>query len=241
MADTPKYLDPKKYIHEVPNQNNDEIGQILSGRHEQQRREEMIDRMISDFNVYADKDNYISEQEFQKFIPLFSHELGEKVANRTVTREELDLITTLSEEFYRNYNIQKPTHVVDRAGNDVMPPIPPFLRRLSCMSDNLLQVIDEFHTAHAMDDGNSGGVIDLKKKKAIVELFRGLKMSQFFAEETRDALQFKKQADALNKVIFHDQLEQVSQQVTPQKQTVNVTPAPNTVDEYEMEYGPVDE
>lgn len=248
FTNPPKTIDIAQARSMIRQQFNDQIDQAFTGKSEIERRESMIDKMVQDFTAYADHDNIINQRDFKKFEPLFSVEMRQKYLDRTMSMDEFNYITALSQEFADNYNMQKTTHIVDDNGNEVCPPLPPVFVRLEMLKGRVAEVINTYHTVHANDDGQQGGLNDLYKQKAAYDLLKSLQGSQIRESLISQAADFHDKAVAFHIATDPRAQEYLQQQTTEQVPTDeqgNVLPftsQPDTVsNDLDVEYGPVDE
>lgn len=243
----PRYMDPNVLVKRQREHIGDEIDRLLSRSHRAEDRDVMVDRMYADFQAYGEKDNVVLESEFQKFIPLYSNEMRAKIENRTATQEDIDLISDLSLEFSRRFNLQKPTHVVDHNGKEVMPTLPPVLRRLEVMRGGMVELVNQLHTAFANDDGQIGGLNDLQKTKAVYQLGLGIQASQIRDNAINDRMDYIAKEKQLKLHMMNKEREYISgvQQETQSLQPSTPKALPDQsatqVNEWEMEYEPVEE
>lgn len=200
-----------------------------------------IERMCNNFFRYADRDNYITVEEFRKYEVLFSNKTREMFENAEATVEDELAIQELSQEWYRNYNPQKPTHIVDHNGKDVMPPLPPLFRKISMLKGSAVDALNELHHAFVNDDGQAGSVMDVKRSKAISDVWANLRSAQLNNDQNRkqmaqDIISFRAQADAVNRAIHG---------LPPVEATLpktSGTPVSQTsASDEDLEYAPVDE
>lgn len=85
------------------------------------------------FNQFLNQDNYMTEAEFSKYIPLFSKENRNKIMSPEGFKQNSELvktITELSQELYRTINVQRPLHITDNSGN-ILYSLPPMMRKLT--------------------------------------------------------------------------------------------------------------
>lgn len=186
----PQYRDPHAEMN-LRMDMTQELDRILMGRDPQKRREDAINRMVADFNRFAEQDNVMTVEEFSRYQILYSKEMREKLLNNELSMEEWDMISDLSTELQDKYNPQKPTHIVDENGQDVCPPLPPIWAKLNFMKGNLGDIIDTFHTVHINDDGQNGGLNAARKRAATFELLRRFRMGQDDAELLRQQKEFE--------------------------------------------------
>jgi uncharacterized protein YnzC (UPF0291/DUF896 family) len=163
-------------------------------------REREIDRIYGEFMAATDVPNNIHYKEFKKYEVLYSDEMRKKVAEHTLTSDEENMISELSQEFYRRINTRKPIHVVDDQGNDVIPPLPPIYRKLNSLdTDETASAAAVFHTAFSTD--STGVIADNKKAEATVLLNNTFMSVQSPEKLKQDINEFDKLTSELNKSI----------------------------------------
>lgn len=240
-ATGPAYRDPHVEIksddHE-DKETRDNLLKVLQGKDPAQRRVDMIERMYKDFQVHADRDNVMTVDEFERFKPLYSTEVRERILNNEATNEEIDEISNLSKELYDSYNPQKPTHIVDHRGVEVCPPLPPIMTRLSFLKGDMSSILDTFHTVHVNDDGQAGGMNAARKALATKKLLQTLVVGQDAEDIHEQTKQFKEQADQFNTFLHKGDIPEGDPRlatVTPKEKLTPYTP------QDDVEYGPIDE
>ena len=126
-----------------------------------QMDEEQIQDIIANFKRGMKKQNQLTLNELRHFEWLFSDDLKQKLANKTLTAAEQERYEELSLEFRSKINFYLPITIVDDiTGEEAMPPLPPINRRLTRASNEAeRQLIEAFNSAHQLDDGNPNGII----------------------------------------------------------------------------------
>lgn len=180
----PDYLDPHKLIKETHRVADSaalegNLKRILQGGDPTQKMDAFVNSLWGNFQHNMNADTRLTVSQFSRYELLYSRDAQKQVIDGTASSELLEQINTLSEEFYRLVNVQKPIHIVDdNTGEEVCPPLPPIFNSLRTLTGKGSEAVDIFQQAFARSDGVNGGVGEQHVAKAAKNLMQLIVMSQ---------------------------------------------------------------
>ncbi len=142
-----------------------------------------------------DRDNYITDVEFERYRPLYDRAVAGKALSNPEMTPELNNLNELAEEFHYRFNLYKPIYVTDNNGN-VLFALPALYRRLDTFDKevmgNLLRTVFD---GVVNDDNNANSVANINKSIAIAAIARNYNAAIDKDKLAKDEATFKSYFD----------------------------------------------
>lgn len=166
------------------------------------KEEEAFYHKVAEF---LNKDNYMTETEFSKYIPLYQKSVLNEIINGDV--RELDensdivkMITELSTELWQKINPQRPIHITNDEGK-VVATLPPLMRKLTLPKNYDSAFFgDDILAFNILGTDDSNVTNNNKARELSAIIAEKIKVAQFDQRSTRaqDTADYTYMADRFN-------------------------------------------
>ena len=173
-------------------------------------RQQYVDSMYAAFATATSKPTVMTLSEFKKFEPLYHKEYLEKCVNNTLTSEEENMISDLSQEFYLKVNLTAPLIIVDDVTKEEVLRLPPIFISMNKQSKKLNEAMLSLSAAHQLDDGVAGGIARTQIKKATVNVWRTLSTEQDWQDIAKQVSEIRKIRAQFEQKMHPELNEQIS-------------------------------